>query len=94
MDPVRVELDVSSDLIDLLDVPEEALGSVLKKLVALELCRDGHMSPRRAAGLLKIPRDELVEVLDRRGVDYSPVVPKEAAAQIEEVWEKLKTQSP
>jgi len=94
MDPIRVECEVSPDLLDLLEVPEEALGSILKKLVALEFCREGEMSPRRAAALLNVPRDEVIEVLERRGIDYSTRVPEEMAEQVEEVWEKLQKEAP
>jgi len=94
MDPIRVELEVSPDLIDLLDVPEETLGPILKKLVALEFCREGEMSPHRAAKLLNVPKEEVIEVLERRGVDYETRVPEEMVEQVEEVWEKLQKEAP
>jgi predicted HTH domain antitoxin len=93
MDSIRVEVEVSRDLLDLLNVPETALGPRLKQLVAMEFCREGEVSPRRAAELLGLPKSELIELLDRRDIDYATGVPEETAAQVEEVWEKLKRQS-
>jgi predicted HTH domain antitoxin len=94
MDPIRVELEVSPDLLELLDVSEERLGPILKKLVALELCREGEMSPGRAARLLNVPEDEVIDVLERRGIDYDMRVPEEMAEQVEEVWQKLQKEAP
>ena len=93
MDSIHVELEVSRDLLELLNVPEQALGPRLKRLIALEFCREDRMSPERAAELLGLPRTEVIELLERSDIDYSTRVHEEAAAQIEEVWEKLKDQA-
>lgn len=89
METIQVPLDVSRTLARVLGVPEAELGPHLKRLLALELVREEHLLPRRAAELLGLPTEEVTALLDERGVDYVVEAPDEWAAQVEEVWQRL-----
>jgi hypothetical protein len=89
METIRVPLDVSRKLARVLDVPETDLGPHLKRLIALELVREEHLLPGRAAELLDLRPKEVTAVLDERGIDYVVEAPDEWAAQVEEVWRRL-----
>lgn len=52
---VTVSLDLPSDLLNAMNIPQTALSLRIKELIALELFREGCISIGKAAELLDIP---------------------------------------
>ena len=81
MHTVSVSIDLPSDLLGTLDVPRASVERQLRELIAFELVREGRISTGKGADLLKMTKQEFVQLLATRGIDYFTETPDELTDQ-------------
>lgn len=81
MGAVQVELD--SDLVELLEELRLPVKEAARELIVLELYRQGELSSGKAAQLLGMRRDEFIKYASERGIPYLQLTPEELRREIE-----------
>ena len=81
MGAVQVQLD--SDLVELLEELRLPVKEAARELIVLELYRRGELSSGKAAQLLGMRRDEFIKYASERGIPYLQLTPEELRREIE-----------
>jgi predicted HTH domain antitoxin len=82
MGAVQVELD--SDLVELLEELRLPVKEAARELIVLELYRQGELSSGKAAQLLGMRRDEFIPHASERGIPYLQLSGEELRREIED----------
>jgi predicted HTH domain antitoxin len=77
MAPLKVEIELPSDLLTALDIPESDLGRRAKEWIALELFQEGEISAGKAGEILGLSKSRFLDLLNERGLPYLDAEPRE-----------------
>ncbi|MEM7586363.1 MAG: UPF0175 family protein [Acidobacteriota bacterium] len=70
MNPVKIEVELPSDLVLALNVEPSELSSRAREWILLELFQEGIISAGKAAEVLGLTKAGFLQLLDLRGLPY------------------------
>ena len=70
MASLRVEIELPSDLLTALDIPETELGRRAKEWVVLELFQEGEISAGKAGEILGLSKSRFLDLLTAHRLPY------------------------
>jgi len=82
MSTLTVALELPRDLLGALEVPQTEMEAQLRKLIALELFREGRISSGKGAELLGVSKLAFIQLLSQHGIDYFTQSPEELKAEV------------
>lgn len=82
MSMLTVALELPRDLLSALEAPQVQIEARLRKLIALELFREGRISSGKGAELLDISKLVFIQLLAQHQVIYFTETPDELTAEI------------
>lgn len=65
-----VQVELSQDLVELLEELHRPLNEVARELIVLELYRQGEVSSGKAAELLGLEREQFIRHASKQGIPY------------------------
>ncbi|ODS40300.1 MAG: hypothetical protein A7315_08970 [Candidatus Altiarchaeales archaeon WOR_SM1_79] len=80
---MQATLDLPSEIVTVCKVRQKGLGKFLKKLIAIELFREGVVSIGKASEIASVSRNEMMDMLGERKIPIHYTV--------EDLKEDLKT---
>lgn len=83
MNPVKIEVELPSDLVLALNVEPAELGRKAREWILLELFQEGIISAGKAAEVLGITKSGFLQLLDLHGLPYLDANYEELERQVD-----------
>lgn len=83
MNPVKIEVELPSDLVLALNVEPSELGRRAREWILLELFQEGIISAGKAAEVLGLTKSGFLQLLDLHGLPYLDASYEELERQVD-----------